>query len=359
MALVSQSVETDPATTLGKQLVIGNGAPDRPLKGDEKAAALLLALGPDHARPIFDELDETEIKQLSRAMVRLGPITQSMLDALMIEFVTNISSNGSLSGNTDSTERLLLSFLPQDRVASIMEEIRGPAGRNMWEKLSNVQEDVLATYLKNEYPQTIAVVLSKISPEHASKVLAIFPEALAMDVIQRMLGLDPVQKEILEKIENTLRTEFMSTLSHTKRRDSHEQMAEIFNSFDRQTEARFITGLEENSREDAERIKALMFTFEDLAKLDASAVQTLLARMDKAELALALKGANETLKEFFFKNMSARTTKMLKDDMETMGPVRLKDVDEAQGRMVSTAKDLAAQGEIVILKAKSDDQMIL
>ncbi|KFC62435.1 Flagellar motor switch protein FliG [Devosia sp. LC5] len=356
MALVSQSTDI-PDITAPRQLVVGGGE-QRVLRGDEKAAALLLALGPDYGKPIFDELDELEIKTLSRAMVRLGPITQEMLDDLMIEFVTTIASNGSLSGNTDSTERLLLSFLPADRVDSIMEEIRGPAGRNMWEKLSNVQEDVLAAYLKNEYPQTIAVVLSKIAPDHASKVLAILPEELAMNVVQRMLGLDPVQKEILEKIETTLRTEFMSTLSHTKRRDSHEQMAEIFNSFDRQTEARFITSLEENSREDAERIKALMFTFEDLTRLEASAMQTLLQRMDKRELALSLKGANETIKDFFFSNMSARSAKLLRDDMETMGAVRLKDVDEAQGRMVSTAKDLAAKGEIIILKTKSDDQMV-
>ena len=361
MALVSQSIDNPDLPTqvaAGKQLVMGDATNQRVLKGDEKAAALLLALGPDYGRPIFDELDELEVKQLSRAMVRLGPITQEMLDDLMIEFVTTISSNGSLSGNTDSTERLLLSFLSQDKVDAIMEEIRGPAGRNMWEKLSNVQADVLAAYLKNEYPQTIAVVLSKIATDHASKVLAVLPEELAMDVVQRMLGLDPVQKEILEKIETTLRTEFMSTLNHSKRRDSHEQMAEIFNSFDRQTEARFITTLEEHSRDDAERIKALMFTFEDLAKLESSAIQTLLTKMDKKELAMALKGANETVKETFFKNMSSRTAKLLKDDMEVMGPVRLKDVDEAQGRMVSTAKDLAAKGEILIMKSKADDQMV-
>ena len=359
MALVSQSGEPTPeAGKPSGQLVVNDTTSTRVLKGDEKAAALLLALGPDYGKPIFDELDDLEVKQLSRAMVRLGPITQEMLDDLMIEFVTAVSSNGSLSGNTDSTERLLLSFLSQDKVDSIMEEIRGPAGRNMWEKLSNVQADVLAAYLKNEYPQTIAVVLSKIATDHASQVLAVLPEELAMDVVTRMLGLDPVQKEILEKIEATLRTEFMSTLNHSKRRDSHEQMAEIFNSFDRQTEARFITTLEENSRDDAERIKALMFTFEDLAKLETSAIQTLLARMDKKELAMALKGANDTIKETFFNNMATRTAKLLKDDMEAMGPVRLKDVDEAQGRMVSTAKDLAAKGEIMIMKTKSDDQMV-
>ncbi len=359
MALISQSADpTQGQGTSNGKLVLGDTSSHRVLKGDEKAAALLLALGPDYGKPIFNELDELEVKVLSRAMVRLGPITQEMLDELMIEFVTTISSTGSLAGNSDTTERLLLSFLTAERVDSIMEEIRGPAGRNMWEKLSNVQEDVLAAYLKNEYPQTIAVVLSKIATDHASKVLAALPEELAMDVVQRMLGLDPVQKEILEKIETTLRTEFMSTLSHTKRRDSHEQMAEIFNSFDRQTEARFITTLEENSRDDAERIKALMFTFEDLARLESSAIQTLLAKMDKKDLAMALKGANDQLKEFFFTNMSGRSAKLLRDDMDAMGPVRLKDVDEAQGKLVSTAKDLAAKGEIIIMKTKADDQMV-
>lgn len=342
-----------------RQLVVGEGADQRALTGDEKAAVLLLALGPDFGRPVLEELDEMEIRVLSRAMVRLGPITQRMLDELLSEFVMSISSTGAISGNTDTTQRLLLSFLPQERVDVIMEEIRGPAGRNMWEKLSNVQEDVLANYLKNEYPQTIAVVLSKIASDHASRVLAVLPEDLAMEVVERMLALDPVQKDILEKIETTLRAEFMSTLSHTKRRDSHEQMAEIFNNFDRQTEARFLTSLEEQNRDAAERIKALMFTFEDLTRLESSAIQILLQRMDKKELALALKGANDQVKELFFSNLSARAGKMLKEDMEAMGPVRLKDVDEAQGRMVATAKDLAARGEIVITKQNSDEEMIV
>jgi flagellar motor switch protein FliG len=346
------------STAIGRHLVIGGDAQQRDLSGDEKAAVLLLSLGPDFGRPILEELDEMEIKILSRTMVRMGAVTQDMVDSLYAEFVTSISANGSVSGNSDTTQRLLMSFLPSDRVDAIMEEIRGPAGRNMWEKLSNVQEDILATYLKNEYPQTIAVVLSKIDTEHASKVLAALPEDLSMDVVKRMLALDPVQKEILEKIEQTLRTEFMSTLSHSKRRDSHEQMAEIFNSFDRQTEARFITSLEENDREGAERIKSLMFTFEDLTRLDTAAAQALLAKLDKKDLAMALKGANDQVKEFFFTNMSARSGKLLKDDMDAMGPVRLKDVDEAQGRMVSTAKDMAARGEIVISKGKADEQMV-
>jgi len=351
-------VDSNVANVMARQLIIGGDARQRELSGDEKAAVLLLSLGPDFGRPILEELDEIEIKVLSRTMVRMGAITQDMLDSLFAEFVTTISSNGTVSGNSETTQRLLLSFLPAERVDAIMEEIRGPAGRNMWEKLSNVQEDVLASYLKNEYPQTIAVVLSKIDTEHASKVLAVLPEDLALDVVKRMLALDPVQKDILEKIEATLRTEFMSTLSTSKRRDSYEQMAEIFNSFDRQTEARFITSLEEADRDGADRIKSLMFTFEDLSRLDTAAQQALLAKMDKKDLALALKGANEQIKESFFTNMSARSGKLLKDDMEAMGPVRLKDVDEAQARMVATAKDMAARGEIIIAKGKADEQMV-
>ncbi|WP_196260468.1 flagellar motor switch protein FliG [Pelagibacterium limicola] len=344
--------------TLSKGLQIGDETNQRIMTGDEKAAALLLALGPDFGRPILEELDEIEIRQLSRAMVRLGPITQDMLDQLLADFVLHVSSTGAMAGNTDTTERLLLSFLPPDRVDLIMEEIRGPAGRNIWEKLSNVSEDILASYLKNEYPQTIAVVLTKISPDHASRVLMVLPEELAMDVVQRMLSIDPVQKEILEKIESTLRTEFMSTLSHTQRRDSHEQMADIFNAFDRQTEARFMTALEEINRESAERIKNLMFTFDDLTRLESAAIQTLLQNFDKKELALAMKGASDSAKEFFFANMSARAANMMRDDMDSMGAVRLKDVDEAQGRLVNTAKDLAARGEIVINKGKADEEMV-
>ncbi|MCB1518378.1 MAG: flagellar motor switch protein FliG [Hyphomicrobiaceae bacterium] len=340
-------------------LVVGDDAEHRTLTGTEKAAVLLLALGPDHGKPIFDELDEIEIRTLSRAMVSLGPITQKMLDELLIEFVTEVSSNGSISGNTETTERLLLSFLPHDRVDAIMEEIRGPAGRTIWEKLSNVQEDVLAAYLRNEYPQTVAVVLSKLSTEHASRLLSVFPEELAMDVVQRMLTLDPVQKDILEKIEATLRAEFMSTLATTKRRDSHEQMADIFNSFDRQTETRFMTSLEEKNREAADRIKDLMFTFDDLVKLEPNAIQAVLQAIDKKVLTLALKGASDEAKEKFFSNMSARAAKMAKDDMEAMGPVRLSDVDEAQGQLVNTAKDMAARGEIVIAKGKGKEEMII
>ena len=331
---------------------------ERELDGAEKAAILLLALGDEYGGPIWSRMDDIEIKQVSIAMSKLGGITPNMLDNLIIDFVARLSSKGSVNGNYDSTERLLLSFLPQERVNVIMEEIRGPAGRNMWEKLSNVQENVLANYLKNEYPQTVAVVLSKIKSDHAARVLSIMPEDFGLEVINRMLSMEAVQKEILQKVEQTLRVEFMSNLSTTQRRDAHEVMADIFNNFDRQTEARLLAALEEENRESAEKIKQLMFTFEDLAKLDAAGVQALLANIEKDILALALKGANETIRTLFFDNMSQRAGAMLQEDMDTMGPVRLRDVDEAQGTMVNMAKDLAARGEIMISKGNGEDELV-
>ena len=337
---------------------VSSDAEERDLNGIEKAAVVLLALGDEHGAEIWKRLDDIEVKQISLTMSKLGAITPNMLDDLIIDFVARISSKGAVTGNFDSTERLLMSFLPQERVNAIMEEIRGPAGRNMWEKLSNVQENVLANYLKNEYPQTVAVVLSKIKSDHAARVLSIMPEDFGLEVINRMLSMEAVQKEILEKVEQTLRVEFMSNLSTTQRRDAHEVMADIFNNFDRQTEARLLAALEEENRESAEKIKQLMFTFEDLSKLDSTGVQTLLQNIEKDILALALKGANETIRTLFFDNMSTRAAGMLQEDMETMGPVRLRDVDDAQGTMVNMAKDLAARGEIMIAKGNGEDELI-
>jgi flagellar motor switch protein FliG len=263
-----------------------------------------------------------------------------------------------LVGSYESTERLLMKSLGKDRVSSIMEEIRGPAGRTMWDKLGNVHEQVLANYLKNEYPQTVAVVLSKVKPDHAARVLSLLPEGFAMEVVMRMLHMEAVQKDVLESIEKTLRTEFMSNLARTARRDSHEMMAEIFNNLDRATENRYITALEERNRESAEKIKQLMFTFEDLIRLDTAGVQTLLRSVDKAMLGLALKGASEPIKELFMSNMSGRAGKMLQEDMDALGPVRLRDVEEAQTSVVTLAKELSNSGQITISEGKEEDELV-
>lgn len=330
----------------------------RSLTGAERAAILMLALGEEHTAKLFALMDDDEIREISQTMAALGSINSAIIERLFVDFADQISATGSLVGTFDTTERLLNKVLDSDRVNAIMEEIRGPAGRTMWDKLANVNENVLANYLKNEYPQTVAVVLSKIKAEHSARVLGQLPEHFAMEVIMRMLRMEAVQKEVLDDVERTLRTEFMSNLARTSRRDAHEMMAEIFNYLDRATETRFISALEERNRDAAEKIKTLMFTFEDLLRLDPGGVQTLLRNVDKTKLAIALKGASQALRDLFFSNMSERAGKLLREEMEAMGPVRLRDVDEAQMIMVNLTKELAAKDEIMIADKKGEDELV-
>ena len=330
----------------------------RNLSGMQKAAIFMLAIGREHSAQLFAKMDEQEIRDLSESMAELGEINADVVERLFVEFADQLSSAGGLIGTMSSTERLLLSALDPDQVAAIMEDLRGPAGRTMWDKLGNVNEAVLANYLKNEYPQTVAVVLSKLTSDHASRVLAVLPESFSMEVIMRMLRMGAVQKDVLESVEKTLRSEFMTNLGRTPRHDSHELMAEIFNNLDPATEDRFMTSLEEKNSESAERIRALMFTFDDLARLDPTAVQVLLRQVEGDVLGLALKGSSEEIRTLFFSNMSERAGKMMQEDMEAMGGVRLKDVEEAKASIVTNAKALADAGEIVIAGGDGDDEMI-
>lgn len=331
----------------------------RSLSGPEKAAILLLSLSEDQAARIFESMDDEEILELSQVMSGLGKISPNVVERLFVEFAEQMTSTNSLVGTHDSTERLLQKAgLSGEKIGNIMEEIRGPAGRTMWEKLGNVNEEVLATFLQKEYPQTVSVVLSKVNSDHAARVLAMLPENFALEVIHRMIRMETVQKDILDEVEKTLRQEFMTNLARTQRRDSHELIADIFNNMDRTAEARFLDELEKSAPESAAKIRSLMFTFEDLANLDPAGVQTLIRAVDKDKLPTALKGATETIRDLFFSNMSERAAKIMKEDMAAMGPVRLKDVEEAQQYIVNVAKDLEGRGEITIASGDAEDELI-
>jgi flagellar motor switch protein FliG len=327
------------------------------MTGPQKAATFMLAVGEEHASKLFAMMHEDEIRDISQAMASLGTVSASAVEDLAREFTDSIGQTGNLVGTWETTERMLLRTLPRDRVSQIMEEIRGPAGRTMWDKLGNVNEAVLANYLKNEYPQTVAVVLTKVKAEHAARVLSMLPESFAMEVVMRMLRMESVQKEALDGVEKTLKAEFMSNLARAQRRDAHEMMAEIFNNLDRQSESRILAALEERNRDAAERIRSLMFTFDDLVRLDGQGVQVLLRNVPKEQLILALKGASENLRDLFLKNMSERAGKMFKEDLAGLGPVRLREVDEAQAAVVVMAKDLAAQGQIVLQEGREDEMV--
>jgi flagellar motor switch protein FliG len=330
-----------------------------PLSGRHKAAILMLAIPDDYVAKIFGKLDEIEVLELSQLMANLGSVSAERVEQVFIEFVEKTGSSAMVTGSLSTTEMLLSKVFSADKVAQIMEELRGPAGRTMWDKLNNVDEKSLASYLRNEHPQTAAVILSRLKPDHVAKVLTLLTDEFALNIMTRILRMENVQRDVLQNIEDTLRSEFIANFARTSQKDAHEKLAEVFNFFDRTTETRFMDQLERLNRESAEKIRSLMFTFVDMIKLDSAGVQTLLRVVDKTRLALALKGANENIKTLFLNNMSERAAKLLREDMEGMGMVRLRDVEEAQMDVVNQAKMLADKGEIIIHLAESEDEQLI
>lgn len=324
------------------------------LKGPQKVAIVILSMSEENATKMFSMMSEEEIREVSHAMSHLGAVSPEVVDKILQQFITSVSGDTNYFGNLQTTKKLLERVLDKDRVDSLMEEIQGPQGRNTWEKLGNVNEEMLALYLRNEHPQTAALVISKMAAEHSAKVLSNLPEQFAFEVIIRMLSMGSVKKEVLDRVEKILRAEFISTISKTHKRDSFEMMAEIFNSLDRSSEVKYMTLLETKFPEEADKIKNLMFTFEDLVKLDSRGIQILLRAIDKSKLTIALKGSSDKVKELFLSNMSQRASRIIQEELESLGPIRVREVDESQSEIVNIAKELISKGEIDLAEDESD-----
>jgi flagellar motor switch protein FliG len=328
------------------------------LNGIEKAAVILLALGEERGSRLMERLEDDEIREVSYAMAGLGTVSGKIVERLIRDFTERFAGTGELAGTFDTTERFLSKFMNGDRVQEIMADLRGPAGRTMWEKMSNVNEQVLATYLRNEHPQTIAVVLTKIRPEHAAKVLGLLPQNLVQMVVARIIKMEAVPRDVLEDVEKTLRSEFMANYVRTLGHDSHAIMAEILNRTDRSVFDMIMEPLERRLPESATRIKQLMFTFEDLARLEPQAIQILIRSCEGDQLAYALKGLDEGMQNRFLSNMSERAANLVRDEIEMLGAVRARDVEEARLGILKTAKQLADAGEIIITNNDSTSQLV-
>ena len=328
------------------------------LTGAQKVAIVLLSLSDTDATKIFSLMSEDEIGEISHAMSHLGSVSPDVIEAVLSKLSSDLTGDSMFLGNLHTTEKLLEKILDKDRVSALMDEIRGPQGRNTWEKLANVNEELLALYFRNEHPQTAALVLSKITPDHAAKVLSNLPDSFAFEIISRILNLGNVKKEVLERVERILRAEFISSAGKTQKHNSFEMLAEIFNNLDRNSESKFMNMLENSIPEAAARIKDMMFTFEDLIKIDSKGIQRLLRDVEKSRLTLALKGASEELKKVLFASMSQRAAKIIEEDLMSLGSVRVKDVDSARADVVIVAKALIENGEIDVSLNADDEELV-
>jgi flagellar motor switch protein FliG len=318
----------------------------------QKAAALMLALPEEAVSSVFSRLEPAEIRNLAEAMSSLDTVHPSVIETLMSDFSSQIRNTSPVQGGFEATGRLLSRFLPKEQLSAVMDEIR------MWDKLGHVQEEVLAQYLKNEYPQTVAVILSRLKPLQTSKILSFFSDELAEDVVNRMLDTEPVHPDVISELETTLRKDFMAHLNRLSQKDPHEFVAQVFNNMDPALSDRYVTALEGQNPEAAERVRKMMFKFEHLVKIDTEGIQMVLKKVSKTDLPLALKGADPALRDCFMKSLSRRAGAMLDDDINSLGPVRVKDVSDAQRRIVAVARELIDSGQIVLAGQGQEDQYI-
>jgi len=334
--------------------------PFEALTGVQKAATVLLVLGEERGAQLMEKLAEQELTQVTRVMATAGRLSPTLVQAVCRDFIGKFDRGGDVSvGNLTSAERMLMRFLPPERVEQIMSEIAGPSGRTTWEKLTNVSHETLSNYLMNETSETAAVVLSRLRSDHAARILETFPRPKVLEVVDCMITLEQVPSDAIQEIEDVLKSELMANFTKGQGGASADDiLAEIFNRTNRDTLSLIFSDIGMSRPDEIERIKAKMFTFEDLADIDSGDLSTLLRAVDNAVIALALKDQKEEHRERFFGCLPQRPAQMLKDEFAMLGRVRARDVQEAQATVLEKAKELEATGEIRLKSETEEDRLI-
>jgi flagellar motor switch protein FliG len=321
------------------------------LSGPEKAAIFLLTVGEDFAAQVFKRLDPDEIKLVGRQMARIDKVDREDLTALLAEFKADSGDSDIFLSGNEMLEGALRRALSSDKASEILEEIRSDWKLTLFQKARKLEPKVLVNFLRSEHPQTVALVLSVLEPLQAAQILAELKEDVQVEVVMRMAELDKVSPEILVDVDRVLQDELLSVEGmEGQRLGGVAAVAEILNNADRSLEASVLEGIEEQRESLAEEIRRLMFVFEDLLGVDDRGVQAILKEVSTDDLKIALKISSEELKEKIFNSMSSRAVEMLKEDMEIMGPTRVKDVEAAQQAIIKIAKRLEQEGKIQLMQ---------
>lgn len=331
----------------------------RKLAGSEKAAILFLCLGEDHGSELMKRLDEFDIHSITRAISGLGTIPQSQVEDVINEFLSAASSGSSVVGSMEMAESMLRGFLPEGRVGEIMGEIQGPLlGRNIWDHFSSLDPQVIAGYIKGEHDQTVAAILTKIKPDMAAKVLPLLGQPRMVEVTERMIAIDQVPRHALAQIEETLQQEFLVSASRSTMPDTQQRMADLFNKLDSSLFEDMSVELEKRLPEAFNAIKAKMFTFEDLMRLDPGSLAKVMRMVEGQTLPLALRGAKKEVRDYFLQALPQRSRDMLIEEMNAMGPVRGREVQNAQAQLIDAALELA-EDEVIRLPMDDDDDVMI
>jgi len=329
------------------------------MTGPKKAAILLLALGEDGAADVMKNLEEAEIQQVGYYMSRFTDVSPEELDIVLEEFYRNsvMADEGvNISSSPDFVKNALTKALGADRAKELSDNLRAGEDEVGLEALRYAEPIMISNYIRSEHPQTIALILSYLkNVEQSATVLRELPESLQADVLYRMAVIESIPPGVVAEMNEVLTEEMKTAGSMATSVGGVEPVAEILNSVDKATETRILASIEESNPDLAEQIRELMFTFEDMALIDAKQMQIVMKDVDQADMLLALKTASDAVKELIFSSMSSRAAEMVRDDLENLGPAKISDVEAAQQKIIKVVKKLEEDGTIVIAGAGGGD----
>lgn len=330
----------------------------RPLKGAEKAAILFLCLGEQRGSALMQKLTNEEIQIMTRAMSGLGLIEAEQVEAVMSDFVEGIANGGGVVGSFSVAEDMLRAFLPTEQVDGILKDIRGPLmEKDLWARFSSLSENVIANYLKQEHEQTVAAILSNVKTDVSAKVLPLLGQEKMEKVVERMIRMEAVPHHMMKQIEETLQTDIISAPAQPTANEMQQKMADLFNKLDVTAFQELSNTLEGRIPETFAAIKGKMFTFDDLSKLQPIDLARVMRGAPGNALPIALRGAKKEVRDVFLSALPGRSRDMLEEEMNTMGPVRGRDVRDAQAGLVDYAKELADE-EVIALPMADDEDFI-
>ncbi len=326
-----------------------------PLQGYEKAAIFLSALGEDAAADVLKGLDVKEIGRITTVMTRLKTVSRDTIDNVLKEVSDNVSKGDIRVGGADFVKKVLSRGLGEDGASKIMEMAskEGPLESLRW-----VDAKTLVNFLVTEHPQTIALIICLLEPQQAAEVLSALPETIKGDVAMRIASTDRIPENAIEELKEVLKGQLEMGKNKGKKMGGTKTIAEILNQCDRSTEQTVLGKIEEQNNNMADSIRKLMFVFDDLFKVDDRGIQMILKETGTEELSVALKTASEALKEKIYKNMSQRAAQILKEDMQTKGPVKVSDVEKAQQNIVKVARKLETEGKIILAGRGSEELVV-
>ena len=329
------------------------------MTGPKKAAILLLALGEDGAADVMKNLEEAEIQQVGYYMSRFTDVSSEELDIVLEEFYRNsvMADDGvNISSSPDFVKNALTKALGADRAKELSDNLGAGEEEAGLEALRYAEPIMIANYIRTEHPQTIALILSYLkNAEQSSAVLRDLPESLQADILYRMAVIESIPPGVISEMNEVLTEEMKTAGSMATSVGGVEPVAEILNSVDKATETRILSSIEETNPDLAEQIRELMFTFEDMALIDAKQMQLVMKDVDQADMVLALKTASDAVKELIFSSMSSRAAEMVREDLENLGPAKLSDVEAAQQKIIKVVKKLEDAGTIIIAGAGGGD----